>query len=107
MSHVLFTAIDLKELQSIIAQTVRQELTDLAASPPGARPPEPDELLDRAQAAKLLRISLVTLYEYTNKGILPAYRCGTRLRYKRTELLSALKQVHVANPRPPRKRPIA
>lgn len=107
MSHVVFTAIDLKDLQDIIAQTVRQELTDLATSPNAGRSADQDELLDRAQAAKLLRISLVTLYEYTTKGILPAYRVGTRLRYKRAELLSALKQVHVANPRPPRKRPIA
>jgi excisionase family DNA binding protein len=101
MAETLFSAIDLKDLQEIIAQTIRKEFADLSIPAPIVQAPEPEELLNRTQAAELLGISLVTLYEYTNKGILPAYRFGSRLRYKRAELIACLQRVKAmrANPR--------
>lgn len=52
------------------------------------------ELLTREEAAKLLSISLVTLWKYTKEDIIPAYRIGTKIRYKKSEILSALKQMN-------------
>ena len=103
MAEVIFSAIDLKDLQEIIAGTIRKEFASLSLPAPVVRVSEPDELLNRTQAAELLGISLVTLYEYTTKGILPAYRVGSRLRYKRGELIECLKQVQTNRTNPRRK----
>jgi excisionase family DNA binding protein len=51
-------------------------------------------LLTREEAAKMLSISLVTLWKYTKSDIIPAYRIGTKVRYKKSEILLALKQMN-------------
>ncbi len=106
MAEVIFSAIELKDLQEIIAHTIRKEFASLSLPAPVVKVPEPDQLLNRTQAAELLGISLVTLYEYTTKGILPAYRFGSRLRYKRGELIECLKQVQAMRTSPRRKHAI-
>ena len=50
-----------------------------------------EELLSRQETAKLLKVSLVTLWDWTKKDIVPAYRIGYKVRYKKREVLSALK----------------
>lgn len=51
-----------------------------------------DKLLTREETAKMLSISLVTLYHWTNKNILQAYRIGKKIRYKKSEVLEALQK---------------
>lgn len=53
-----------------------------------------DILLTRQEAAEMLSISLVTLWKYTKKDIIPAYRIGSKVRYKKSEILLALKQMN-------------
>ena len=52
---------------------------------------EQDEILSREQTAELLKISLVTLWDWTKKDIIPAYRIGNKVRYKKSEVLASLK----------------
>lgn len=51
-----------------------------------------DKLLTREETAKMLSISLVTLWDWTNKDILQAYRIGKKIRYKKSEVLEALQK---------------
>lgn len=51
-----------------------------------------DILLTREETAKLLSVSLVTLWDWTRKDIIPAYRIGNKIRYKKSEVLNALHQ---------------
>ncbi|TNJ41347.1 helix-turn-helix domain-containing protein [Tamlana fucoidanivorans] len=51
-------------------------------------------LLTREETSKMLSISLVTLWKYTREGILPAFRIGTKVRYKKSDILQALKQMN-------------
>lgn len=53
-----------------------------------------ETLLTREEAAEMLSISLVTLWRYTTDDIIPAYRIGTNVRYKKSEILLALKQMN-------------
>lgn len=53
-----------------------------------------DVLLSREETSKLLSVSLVTLWDWTRKDIIPAYRIGNKVRYKKSEVLSALKQMN-------------
>ena len=49
-------------------------------------------ILSREEAAKLLSISLVTLWDLTRKDKIPAFRIGNKVRYKKSDVLSALTQ---------------
>ncbi|HRZ32592.1 MAG TPA: helix-turn-helix domain-containing protein [Flavobacterium sp.] len=51
---------------------------------------ENDVLLTREETAKLLSVSLVTLWDWTKKDILPAYRIGNKIRYKKSEVLNSM-----------------
>lgn len=53
-----------------------------------------DQLLTREETAKLLSVSLVTLWDWTKKDIIPAYRIGNKVRYKKAEVLTALQQMN-------------
>jgi excisionase family DNA binding protein len=51
-------------------------------------------LLTRKEVAKLLDISLPTLWAWTNKNILISYRIGNKIRYKENEVLEALQCIN-------------
>ncbi|WP_395065196.1 helix-turn-helix domain-containing protein [Flavobacterium sp.] len=51
-------------------------------------------LLTREETAKMLSVSLVTLWTWTKNDIIPAYRIGNKVRYKKAEVLTALQQMN-------------
>lgn len=53
-----------------------------------------DILLTREETGKMLSVSLVTLWSWTRKDLVPAYRIGNKVRYKKSEVLSALQQMN-------------
>ena len=55
---------------------------------------EIDILLTRQETANLLNVSLVTLWDWTRKDVVPAYRIGYKVRYKKSEVLTSLKQIN-------------
>jgi len=52
------------------------------------------ELITRKECAKILGISLVTLNVYTKKGLIPGYRIGVSVRYKKKEVIESLQKVN-------------
>ena len=46
----------------------------------------PNELVSRAETAKILNISLVKLWEITKNKLLPVYKIGGKVLYKRNEI---------------------
>lgn len=55
-------------------------------------PVEEDTLLNREETAKLLGISTVTLWKWTCKNIIPAFRLGKKIFYKKSMVISALQK---------------
>lgn len=49
-----------------------------------------EEFLTRNETARLLKISLPTLHDWTRTGKLKSYRISSRLRYRRSEVIEAL-----------------
>jgi len=49
-----------------------------------------DEFLTRKEASGLLKISLVCLHDWCNKGILKAYKMGNRTYFSRKEIIEQL-----------------
>ena len=54
-------------------------------------------LHSREEAAKLLSISLVTLWDLTRKDKIPAFRIGNKVQYKKNDVLNALTQKNKFN----------
>ena len=52
----------------------------------------------RVDAAQLLGITLPTLRDYTRRGLVEGYRIGTRVRYKRSEVLGSLQRIRTPKP---------
>lgn len=53
---------------------------------------EPLEYLDRKQVAKFLGISLVTVSDWTRKGVLKPLKIAHRIRYRREDIVATLER---------------
>jgi excisionase family DNA binding protein len=94
--QVLLSAIALPDLVSEITREVTRAMRAEVAAIPTTPPAAPEELLSRDQAAQLLGITLPTLREYTHKGLVNGYRIGTRVRYKRSEVIASLQRIRTS-----------
>jgi len=52
-----------------------------------------DELMTVKETTTFLKVGKSKLSELTQKGIIPAYRIGSQLRYKKSEVLNSLPKV--------------
>lgn len=52
---------------------------------------DPEEVFSRKEAAKFLGITLVTLRDWTKRGLLKSGNIGSRVFYKKSDLLKAIK----------------
>jgi excisionase family DNA binding protein len=75
----------LSEFEEIQKGWIKEVLKEFTPSSP-----KEQEILTRKETSALLGISLVTLNEYTKSGKIPGYRLGSRIRYKKHEVLNAL-----------------
>ena len=90
----VLSPVPLTDLVGQIARAVRSEMD---AHPQAVQPPK-EELLSRVEAAQLLGITLPTLRDYTRRGLVEGYRIGSRVRYKRTEVVGSLQRIRIAKP---------
>lgn len=56
------------------------------------KPPE-DKFITRKEAAKILRVSLPTLGVYVKKGLIQAHKFGSRVLFKDSDVIRALKVI--------------
>ena len=82
------------ELKEAIIHEIRLELKEMSKKFQPVRPPV---YVTRKEAAKILKVSLVTIHDWNKKGILKPYRLGNLIRYKRTELDKALIDIYNHN----------
>ncbi|TYC15592.1 helix-turn-helix domain-containing protein [Bizionia gelidisalsuginis] len=78
-----------EDFKNEILNGVKSILTDFQKSTV-----KEDTLLTREETAKMLSISLVTLWKYTKNDVLPAFRIGSKVRYKKSDVILALQQMN-------------
>lgn len=83
MQAVQFIQITPQEFQETIINGVKEEIKLLKAE---FQPKEPTEYLTRNEVAKLLKVDLSTVHNWTKKGKIKAYGIGNRVYYKRDEI---------------------
>lgn len=94
MAKLLLNTVELSDIEKIVERVFDKKLKNLSA------PKEKElELLTRKDTAKLLRISLPTLHDWTKTGIVKAYRIGNRVLYKLEEVKEALLKIQTQNTR--------
>jgi predicted DNA-binding transcriptional regulator AlpA len=79
------------EIKKWIREILREELASVVQH---IQPPAPgynEPLLTRKEIAGYLRISLVTLHDWMNKG-LPCIRKGGRVLFLKSEVLAAINE---------------
>lgn len=77
--------IDLDSFGQFIQELVREELEKIIPVKS-----EEKEFYTREETAKLLNVSLTTLFHWNNQGILKTKKLGKRVYYSKSDVLSQL-----------------
>ncbi|MCG8247704.1 DNA-binding protein [Tenacibaculum finnmarkense] len=85
---IILEGITSADLVSQLAKSVKELLTNKETTPTEQAP----DFWTRQQTADFLSVSLVTLFNWNKKGILKTYRVGTKVFYKKSEVLGCLKK---------------
>lgn len=93
MNEILLNGISFDQLQESIKTIVSAEIKNAVNELTVSQKDTATELITRRETAAILGVSLPTLHEWTKKGILPAKRIGSRIRYERSAVYQALKSV--------------
>ncbi len=70
--------------------TMQSAITALTNQPTSTAPETQTGYLTRREVSQMFNICLVTLNDWTRKGILQGYKIGNRVYYKRTEVEASL-----------------
>jgi hypothetical protein len=91
MGNVILREITAEELTKMITDAVNEAVKSIKID----QPIMPDqELLTRKEVADKLKISLVTLNDWTKKGIVNSYAIGGRILYKASEINEKLTKIN-------------
>lgn len=77
------------QLSEMIRESVREEINNI--KPP--KPKSETKYLTRKETARRLKVSLVTLTDWVNRGKLKAYKIGGRVLFRENEVEEALAQI--------------
>lgn len=88
MTSQVFTSLSVSEIDQLIEKRVQIALNELKPTEP-----KPAKLLTRNEVSEKLGVSLVTLHHWVKKGIIPAQRIGSRIRFYEKDIIASLNQV--------------
>jgi hypothetical protein len=94
MDKVILTSFTLEELKGIIGHAVNDAIKPIQEL---NSTPTSQKLLTRKETADKLKISLVTLNDWSRRGMLKSYMIGGRVLYKDSEIDSSLHLVKTVN----------
>lgn len=93
MEQIFLNGINVEQLLEKMGKLLDSKLNNVATQKTQIQP----QYLSRKEVSKLLKISLPTLRERTNAGMLRSYRVGNRVLYKLSEIEEALENSSIKN----------
>ncbi|OQP49081.1 hypothetical protein A4R26_31035 [Niastella populi] len=84
-------------MKESVKEVISSELKEYLTTPTSIGPDTSQEFLTRRQVANLLQVSLPTLHAYTKQGLIKAIRFGRQVRYLKTDIGAALKEIRSLN----------
>lgn len=91
MEQIFLNGINVEQLLERMGKLLDSRLNSLTLP----KSESPTQYLSRAEVAKLLKISLPTLHEWTKLHWLQSYKIGNRVLYKLQEVQEALEKVSI------------
>ena len=92
MQNLIIINLSEEELKKLIKDSVTDVLKFQKESYSKQTPPnQNDELIRLSEAARLLKVSKVTVHTWKRKGLIPFYRISNKIYFKRNEVISALR----------------
>lgn len=88
--QIQFIQFSPEEFKELITETVKNQFEALSSQTKEIVSSEQKELLTRRETAQLFKVSLVTIHEWSNNGIIKPYKLGNRTYFKYSELLETL-----------------
>lgn len=88
MRNIILCTFSLDEFKETVTSIFKKELSELI---PNSVPQE--DYITRKEAAELLKVSLPTLSVWSKKGILSAYRIHNSIRFRKSEIESAIVKI--------------
>lgn len=91
MNKILFIDLEPDELRALIKDSIFEALEK---QPISSLPQQSDsdELLRLNQVAELLQVSKVTIHNWKRTGKLPFHRISNKIFFKKSEVISSLKE---------------
>lgn len=80
------------ELVKLLCDSIRHELDRLDRIVQETEGNPRDEIMTRKETAELFSVSLVTIHDWSNSGILKSYKVGNRTYFKRSECMKVLNE---------------
>ena len=90
MNQTYLVQLSQSDLETLIATTIRSELTQLLPTP-SASEPENDELLKVPDIQKMFGVCKQTVLAWSKSGKLPTVRIGGRIFFPKADVLKVLK----------------
>ena len=87
--EIYLSGLTADQLSEMIRESLRDELQQFRP----ARPKSETKYLTRQETARRLRISLVTLTDWVNRGKICAHKIGGRVLYRDSDVDAALNQI--------------
>lgn len=85
-SNIILTTYSIDQLETVFRDCIKSELQSFRPQP---SIPE-DDLITEQEAKKMLLVSKVTLKKWRDEGRIKFYRIGSRIRYRKSDLLKSL-----------------
>lgn len=51
-----------------------------------------EDFITRTEAARLLKVAVITVSDWAKKGVLKSYKCGNRVYFKKNEVIEAIQK---------------
>jgi hypothetical protein len=90
MDNLILSTHTTEELKGLINQAVLDAVKNIQITPTHS---QSEKLLTRKETADKLKISLVTLNDWSKRGLIQSYLIGGRVLYKESEIEASLHKV--------------
>lgn len=90
MQNIILQSLNINDFKKIINDVLEEKFSIYKAD---EKRKENITYLSRNEVAKMLRISLATLHDWSKRCIIPSYRIGNRVLYKLEDVEKSLQEV--------------
>ncbi len=87
MSTIQLIQVTPIELANIISESVKAQIQELVNVAKTEQPQEQNDFLTRKETAQFFKVSLVSIHQWMNDGIIKPYKVGNRTYFKKSELI--------------------